>query len=811
MTADWRLSWPLALGALLLWAGMQLTPSLGSAEPQGETPTRPPQLRERLEAALLSKGTGYRPRTAHLLPDGRPQFTNRLILEDSPYLIQHAHNPVDWYPWGPEAFERARLEGKLVLLSIGYSTCYWCHVMERESFEDLEIAGLLNRHFIAIKVDREVRPDLDEVYMTAVELLEGRGGWPMTSILTPQAQTIIAGTYFKPGDFRRLIEEVQALWEDRPEELRAQARRVSTAVTGVLQTNRQAVELETGVAAVAAARLVARYDELQGGYGTAPKFPREPQLDLLLDQALRNHDSAAGSAALLTLRAMAQGGIHDQVGGGFHRYAIDDAWLVPHFEKMLYNQAQLAPLYLDAWALEGDRALVRVARRTLDFVLRDLRSSEGGFYSATDAEGEGGEGGYFLWTPGELHTALPAEDADLAVRLFGVSQSGNFEGRSILHLPRPLEALAEDLGLTPRALETRLDSISATLEAARSHRPRPHRDEKILTGWNGLMIQALAQAGAALDEPRYLQAALRSAELLWARASIGPGLLQRVYLDGRASLPGLLEDYACLGQGLIALYDSTGDRLWLQRAQELADALWGRFRDPRGGGPFMAEPPDAPQMARPKDLADGAMPSGTSAALGLLAGLAWRVDEPRFRERANSLIAEVSGQVARTPEAFPSLLVALNRLRLGESGPLNYAARGAIRIRARVGGWSEPGQARPGAGRLTVEIAMVPGWHINARRPLQDYLVPTTLVGDAGRGWRFAEPDYPEPEVLRLGFQREPLALYRGLIRIAMRYEPEGDTGGSPPILLNLRLQACNDRLCLPPENLGLEVPSLRP
>lgn len=796
----------------VLW-GLCQYPGRAADETAG-VPPRPPGLEQRLGAALAAKGPDYQPRTEHLLPDGRPRFTNRLILEDSPYLIQHAHNPVDWYPWGSEAFERARAEGKPVLLSIGYSTCYWCHVMERESFEDLGIAELLNRHFIAIKVDREVRPDLDQVYMTAVELLAGHGGWPMTSILTHEGETIIAGTYFSPADFRRLLEGVQALWQDKPQELRDQAGPVAAAVARVLALDRRAAELDPDVSARAAARLVADYDELQGGYGAAPKFPREPQLELLLDQALRAQDPEAEVTALLTLRAMAHGGIHDQVGGGFHRYAIDNDWLVPHFEKMLYNQAQLARLYARAWRLTGDPELARVARRTLDWVLRDLTPPEGGFYSATDAESEGEEGRFFLWSPAELRTALPPEDAGLAIRLFGVTEPGNFAGSNILHLPRSPVAFARAEGLAPRDLWGRIDRITATLERVRSTRPRPHRDEKILTAWNGLMIAALGEGGDALGEPRYVRAAERAAGLLWSKARAAPGTLYRVYLDGRSSVPALQEDYAFLGEGMLALYDATGEPRWLERARELADAMWSRFADPEGGGFHMAELADATPMVRPKDLADGAMPSGTSAALGLLGGLARRVDEPRYQEQASALLAAVSGQVARAPEAFPSLLVALNRLRLGEAGPRDYAAQGAIRIHARAIGRHPSDQPAQSGGRLMVEIAMAPGWHINAHRPLQDYLIPTTLTAVEGRGWRLGEPSYPEPEVLRLGFQREPLALYQGQLRIEATYAPEDAAAhaeGSPPIVLNLRLQACNDHLCLPPESLSLEVPSVPP
>jgi len=804
-----RLSGPARrLAALALANGLLVSPAFG-AGPAPETEahwTRPAELEQGLAAALAAKGPDYRPRTDHLLSDGRPRFTNRLILESSPYLLQHAHNPVDWHPWGPEAFDQARREGKLVFLSIGYSTCHWCHVMERESFEDLEIARLMNRHYLAIKVDREVRPDLDQVYMTAVELLTGQGGWPMSSILTPEGETIVAGTYFPPQELTRLLTRVESLWKERPAELRAQARTLAAAVARALATGRQAAELDAGAAARAVAALIAEHDELQGGFGSAPKFPREPWLALLLDQALRGRDPHPLEVAVFTLKAMTRGGIHDQVGGGFHRYAVDNDWLVPHFEKMLYNQSQLARLYAAAARLTDDTELARTARRTLDFVLRDLTSPEGGFYSATDADSEGEEGRFFLWTPAELRTALPPEDADLAVRFFGVTGPGNFEGRNILHLPRDPPTFARAEGLTTPQLWGRIDAITAALHTAREARPHPHRDEKILTGWNGMMITTLAEAGEALHEPRYHRAAVRAADLLWAQVRTAPGELRRVYLDGRATVPGLQEDYALLGEAMLALYDVTQQPIWLDRARELADALWRRFADPEGGGLFMAEAdPDTPQMARPKDLPDGALPSGTSASLSLLAGLSRRTDQAVYGERARAVLASVSAKVTRNPEAFPSLLVAANRLRSGETGARQYAARGAVRVEAKAAA------AASGAGLITVELALAPGWHVNASQPLQDSLIPTRLsLGGDAIGWRLAAPDYPVPEVLRLGFQSEPLAVYQGRVRIRATIEdhPGGDTAIAW-LPAELRLQACSDIQCLPPETLSLQVPTL--
>ena len=432
---------------------------------------RPTELQQRLDEALAAKGPGYVPRTEHLAPDGRPRHTNRLILEDSPYLLQHAHNPVDWFPWGEEAFAKARAENKLIFLSIGYSTCHWCHVMERESFEDPAIAALLNAHFVAIKVDRETRPDLDQLYMTAVQLLAGHGGWPMSSILAPTGETIVGGTYYPPEDFADLLGRAQALWQEREAEMRARGAKVAQLVRAALAPGEQVAALGDAVVAEAVTALISQHDDLQGGFGSAPKFPKAPQLSLVLDHALRAGDRRALDTAAFTLRAMARGGIHDQVGGGFHRYAIDDAWLVPHFEKMLYDQAQLARLYLQAWRMTGDPAFARVGRRALDFVLGDLTSPEGGFYSATDADSEGGEGRFFLWTPAELRAALPPEDAELAIAFYGVTEAGNFEGRTILHVPDPMPETVRALGVSHAELWERVDRINARLLAVRERRP----------------------------------------------------------------------------------------------------------------------------------------------------------------------------------------------------------------------------------------------------------------------------------------------------------------------------------------------------
>ena len=492
----------------------------------------PVALAERLRAAVAEKGSGYEPRTHHLRPDGGAKYTNRLILEDSPYLVQHAHNPVDWYSWGPEAFARAKREGKPIFLSIGYSTCHWCHVMERESFESEDIARLLNESFVAIKMDRERRPDVDELYMTAVQLFTGRGGWPMSTFLTPEGKPFFGGTYYPPDRFSTLLGRVRDAWLNQRPQLVERAEEITERVRQITGSRGKAQKVGREVIDKALAQVVARYDTKRGGFGGAPKFPHEPELLFLLAHGLRHGDASALEAAIGSLEAMARGGIHDQVGGGFHRYSTDVGWLVPHFEKMLYNQAHLARAYLAAYQLTGDVLLGRVARQVLDYVLREMTSPTGGFYSATDADSKGEEGLFFLWTPVELREALDPEEAELAIDLWGVTEQGNFEDSNILHLPAALDWYAAAKGMYLPELLSRIDTVREKLWQAREKREHPLRDDKIVTAWNGMMITALAEGSEVLGDEQYLAAARRAAEFLWQTNRRPDGSLWRVHLDG---------------------------------------------------------------------------------------------------------------------------------------------------------------------------------------------------------------------------------------------------------------------------------------
>jgi len=756
---------------------------------------------KQINEALQSKEAGYRPRTEHLKTDGSPVYTNRLIMEDSPYLIQHAHNPVDWHPWGDEAVARAKHENKPIFLSIGYSTCHWCHVMERESFENSLIAGILNRHFVSIKVDRERRPDVDETYMLAVTLTTGRGGWPMSSFLTPEGKPFYGGTYFRPDDFSRLLTRVAALWDSNRADLRQQGDRVAAAVAQASQRRLQSSQIDHTVARAAVAEAMSSHDELQGGFSQAPKFPQESILFLLLQAAERTPDSAVMEALTITLDAMARGGIHDQVGGGFHRYSIDNDWLVPHFEKMLYNQAHLARVYLRAWRLTGKLRFRRVAVQAMDYVLRDMTSGQGGFFSATDADSVGGEGRFFLWTIEQIRAVLDKQDADLAIELFGITETGNFEGSNILHLPASVAEHAEHLGIQVSDLYQRLDRIRERLYQAREQRPHMLRDEKIITAWNGMMISTMALAGDLLKQPKYTEAARRAASFVWDYNWRQQGEMWLVHLQGRSSVAASQEDYAYFAEGLLHLYDATGDSVWLERAMKVTDAMLKGFWDSTGGGFFMG--PQGSQVAamgRPRDSGgDGSMPSGNSVALRVLQMLSRRSSNLEYGNKAAAVLAAFSGLIKMRPSGFSYMLSGALDLEQGEISARGYVAQGGVRAEAEQ--LSET--------QLVVRVHIPDKWHINSNQPLQRELIATQLgLLENTSGWKLDNISYPNAATQRLGFQSDPLSLYHGTVDIRASFKRTGESGSVLP--LRLALQACNDKVCLPPEVVPLRLPVKR-
>jgi uncharacterized protein YyaL (SSP411 family) len=599
--------------------------------------------------------------------ESEPRHTNRLAGETSPYLLQHAHNPVDWYPWGPEALTRAKLLDRPIFLSIGYAACHWCHVMERESFEDEGTAAFLNSRFIAIKVDREERPDLDQVYMGAVQAMTGGGGWPMSVFLTPEGRPFYGGTYFpnRPShglpSFQQVLQGIDQAWREQRGELEEAGQRL-VGQLAAQAANTAGPAPGPDLLDTAVALLERSFDAANGGWGGAPKFPQPMTIEFLLRRAAAG-DRRALPLARRTLDRMADGGIRDQLGGGFHRYATDAIWLVPHFEQMLYDNAQLARVYLHAWALTGEQRYADVATGTLTYILRELTTDGGAFAASQDADTDGVEGATFTWRADEIREAL-GDDAPLFATAYGVTDQGNWEGVTILARLRPTEDLAKLYAIPAAEVERRLAEIRTRLLLRRRQRPQPARDDKALAAWNGLAIGALADgarllAAAGFDglAERYLTAARRAAGAILDGLLGVDGRLGRSWKDGRASGQGVLEDYADLADGLLALYEATFDERWFATARALADAILDRFADPAGG--FFDTATDHERLVtRPKDIQDNATPSGGAMATTVLLRLAALTGESRYREAAERALATTTPYTVRYPTAFAQWLQA---------------------------------------------------------------------------------------------------------------------------------------------------------
>ncbi len=614
---------------------------------------------------------------------GQYKFTNRLAHETSPYLLQHAHNPVDWYPWGEEALQRARTEDKPVLLSVGYAACHWCHVMERESFEDEDIAALMNEHFVSIKVDREERPDIDGIYMQAVQAITGQGGWPMTVFLTPDGRPFYGGTYFPPRDrrygeqvmpgFPRLLLSLADAYEHRRQEIEEQANQIAdhlrkrsgSPLRGMDPGSARDMPLDL---LDAASKVLAEdFDPEHGGFGGAPKFPNSTTHEFLLRVYLhRQAGELSGQVAHtelemveISLRHMANGGIYDQLGGGFHRYSVDEQWLVPHFEKMLYDNALLSRLYLHAYLVTQNPFYRRILEETLEYVVREMTSPEGGFYSSQDADSEGEEGKFFTWTSAEIAAALPREDAALFVRYYDVTPRGNFEHKNILHVPRDAESVAEDAGVSLQELQESLKRSRHILFKVREQRVKPARDEKILTAWNGLMLRSFAEAARYLGRPDYLQLASKNAEFLLS-AMRANGRLLRTFKDGRAHIKAYLEDYACLADGLLALYEASFEPRWFVAAHSLMDEALALFADEQNGGFFDTGSDHEALVSRPKEIMDNATPAGNSVAVDVQLRLAAFTASTAYRQCADDYLRPLIDVMVQHPQAFSYLLGALD-------------------------------------------------------------------------------------------------------------------------------------------------------
>ncbi|HEU5369274.1 MAG TPA: thioredoxin domain-containing protein [Ktedonobacterales bacterium] len=628
--------------------------------------------------------------------DAEQRHTNRLIHETSPYLLEHAHNPVDWYPWGEEALVKAKEEDKPILLSVGYSACHWCHRLAAESFENEDTARLMNENFVSIKVDREERPDIDALYMDAVQAMTGSGGWPMTVFLTPEGLPFYGGTYFPPKDrygmpgFPTLLRRISDYYRDKREKVEETAaqfrdfysRRVHLDLPSVGEIAQEGGN-DLAVLKEAVGRLAAAFDGTAGGFGGAPKFPHPMSLDFLLHQHLRRagrdaqittgdaapqekstaarpRDSELGMVEF-TLEKMANGGIYDQIGGGFHRYSVDDRWLVPHFEKMLYDNALLSRAYLHAYQITGEPFYRRVVEETLDYVQREMLSKDGGFYSTQDADSEGEEGKFYLWTPAEVRAALGERDGAFFCAFYDVTEQGNFEHKNILHVDHSIKEICQSLKISDQTLKQALARGRKKLYDVRAKRVWPGLDNKILTGWNGLMLRSFAEAARVLGRDDYRASAERTADFLLSTMNSN-GRLLRSYRDGQAKLKGYLEDYANLALALLELYQTTHDTRWFSESRKLADQMLDLFWDEADGGFFSTGKDHEELVGRPKELMDNATPSGNSSAAELLLRLAAYTGEDSYRSRAETILRPLVPAMAEHPSALSQMLIALDFL-----------------------------------------------------------------------------------------------------------------------------------------------------
>ncbi len=592
------------------------------------------------------------------------KYTNSLINETSPYLLQHAHNPVDWFAWGDEAFAKAKAEDKPILVSIGYSACHWCHVMEHESFENEETARVMNENFVCIKVDMEERPDVDRIYMDFVQMTTGSGGWPLNVFLSPEKLPFFGGTYFPPDNrynmpsFQRVLTSVADAWREKREDLLHSANEVLGEMRRVGLVQPSGESLSADQLDTAFQSFVKYFDAKNGGFGGAPKFPPAMSLEFLLRYYQRTKNENALAMVVKTAQKMAFGGIYDQLGGGFHRYAVDSVWLVPHFEKMLYDNAQLARLYLHLFQATKDEYYQRIAVETLEYIKREMTGAGGGFYSTQDADSEGVEGKFFVWTPAEIEELLGADDARVFNFYYDVSEEGNFEEQNILNVKNTLAETAEVFKITPEALQTVLEKGREKLFNEREKRIKPFRDEKILTAWNGLMLATFAEASAILENKEYLGIAKKNADFILENLQ-KDGSLLRTWKDGKAKLNAYLEDYANFADGLTELFQVSGEIKYLREAKRLADLLITEFWDETGGGFFFTANNHEELIVRKKDFQDNATPSGNSVAADVLLKLAKLTGDERYERFAVTLLRLVAPQIRRYPQAFGRSLAAL--------------------------------------------------------------------------------------------------------------------------------------------------------
>ncbi len=801
---------PPTLGLLLLGAGIALwghrSGASGSAN-AGVPPERAPSSSQ----AYPRPGPGL----------------NLLAKEASPYLQLHAHNPVDWYPWGEQAFARARAEEKLVFLSVGYSTCYWCHVMERQVFSNPEIASFMNAHYISIKVDREERPDIDDIYMKATQILTRSGGWPNSVFLTPEGKPFFAGTYFPPEDgygrpgFPRVLRQVYETWMSERGKVLIRAEEITRRIRSMA-----AAEASPGdpppaesIMEEALAQLRSDYDAVHGGFGQRTKFPRPPSLGLLLARLARGENAETQEMLVRTLDAMALGGIYDHLGDGFHRYTTEPTWSIPHFEKMLYDNAQLVSVYARAYALTGRPLYRRVVERTLAYLQREMSHPDGGFFSAQDAEVAGEEGASYVWSRDEIQTLLGPERARQLLSVYQLTPLPEHAAFGVLRVQLPLSELLVRTGATTAAeLLERFDDARATLLAERAKRPQPLRDDKVLAAWNGLAIRALVDAAQALHRPDYLRRAERAAQFVLGRLLREDGSLHRSFVAGQPREAGVLDDYAFLSDGLLALHEATDDPRWLDATQRLVGVMLTRFQDHRPDGSaagFFLTPDGSKLLVRPKPFEDNALPAGNGVGLHVLrrlAALAGTAPEGAtatagredYAAAARGTAAAASRLLQRAPWAVPTVVVALLDTpdpteaspAVPRAAPTERTAPSRPFRLPRSEDHVHPqilGTAEDDGASLRIRMTIDPGWHVNAHPASFPYLIATRVEDLAGN--EISGVTYPAAQSFRPAFATEPLRVYEGTIEFTVPRV----SGANAPSGLALRYQACDAERCLPP------------
>ncbi len=733
-----------------------------------------------LERAYANKNVDYVPRTQHIDEQGRAKFTNRLILESSPYLLQHAHNPVNWYAFSDEAFDKAKLENKPIFISIGYATCHWCHVMEEESFDDLEVAKFLNKHFISIKVDREIRPDVDATYMNVSQLINGSGGWPLNAVILPDGKAFFAGTYFPKAQLLEILSQIKTLWKNEKDSIINKANEIDNVLNKAKVTTHG--DIDKAIIPKTIQALLDDFDEIEGGFGEAPKFPHEPILLLLIDEQKRHPNDEQLNAITTTLDTMASGGFYDTVGGGFHRYSTDNSWLVPHFEKMLYNQAQLSLVYTRAYKLTQKPLYRRIAQQTLDYVLKEMQDKNRGFFSATDADSEGEEGTFFVWSINKIKSILNEDEFKHFNQWFDLSSHTDFEGNHVIRFKDVNDINVNDY--------KRIDELLVKLYNVRIKREAPLTDNKVLLSWNALMIPSLIEAGEVFNEKKYTDAGLVLANYL--ESFNQNNKLYRASINNKLESNALFEDYVYLANAYLSVFDQTHEKKWLDRTIKLVNIMNNKFWDKERFG-FNMTNDDKYLNTRYKESYDGAMPSTNGIAYQMLVKLNNRTTERAFIQQADQLLSAFSTEINQSPYSYSSFILGLNNATFSELSSVQYAYDGRVRIYTQ----------KLDNNKVIVNLTLEPLWHINSNQPLQDSLIGTKITNVDTQNWTIKETVYPQGELTKLGFSEDKISIYKDQVNIKLELKQRSKNYIAP--VFSLTLQACSDKVCLAPVEITIK------